>query len=74
MVPAGKSILDALIEAGEDPIYDCKVGDCGVCATKVLEGVPEHRDNVLSGAEREGAREMCICVSRAATSRLVLDL
>lgn len=74
MVPVGKSILDALIEAGEDPIYDCKAGDCGVCATKVLDGVPEHRDNVLSDAEREGAREMCICVSRAATSRLVLDL
>jgi vanillate O-demethylase ferredoxin subunit len=69
-----QSILDALIEAGEDPIYDCKVGDCGVCATKVLEGVPEHRDNVLSEAEKEGAREMCICVSRAATPRLVLDL
>jgi vanillate O-demethylase ferredoxin subunit len=74
IVPAGKSILDALIEAGEDPIYDCKAGDCGVCATKVLDGVPEHRDNVLSEAEKEDAREMCICVSRAATSRLVLDL
>lgn len=74
IVPACKTILDALIEAGEDPIYDCKAGNCGVCATRVIEGIAEHRDNVLSEAEREGSREMCICVSRAVTARLMLDL
>ena len=74
IVPADQSILDVLLEAGEEPLFDCKRGDCGVCIATVLEGVPVHRDNVLSPAERQSGREMCICVSRAATRRLVLDL
>jgi hypothetical protein len=40
----------------------------------VLEGIPEHRDSVLTKAERERAGLMCICVSRAQSERLVLDL
>jgi len=73
-VAAGQSILDAVCEAGVDALYDCRVGNCGSCAVKVLEGVPDHRDNVLSKAEKERARLMCICVSRAHSDRLLLDL
>ena len=74
MVPAGTSILDALIEADADPIFDCKRGECGICATTVLEGVPDHRDFNLSDNERASNTIMCTCVSRAKTPRLVLDL
>ena len=73
-VPAGMSILDALVEAGLDPLYDCKRGDCGICQATVLEGVPDHRDYILSEGERAAGRLMQICVSRAKTPRLVLDL
>jgi ferredoxin-NADP reductase len=73
-VPAGKSILDVLIEAGVDPLYDCKRGDCGICQTGVIEGEPDHRDYILSDAEKATGKVMQICVSRAKTPRLVLDL
>ncbi|MGR9012908.1 MAG: 2Fe-2S iron-sulfur cluster-binding protein [Gammaproteobacteria bacterium] len=73
-VAAKQSLLDAVREAGVDARYDCRVGNCGACAVKVLEGIPEHRDVALTKAERERAGLMCICVSRAQSERLVLDL
>lgn len=73
-VAAKQSILDAVREAGVDALYDCRVGNCGACAVKVLEGIPEHRDVALTKAERERVGLMCICVSRAQSVRLVLDL
>ena len=73
-VAPGETILAALIQAGADPLYDCRAGTCGTCATKVLDGVPDHRDGALSEAERTRAGLMCTCVSRALTDHLTLDL
>lgn len=73
-VAPGQSILDALEAAGVDAVHDCRRGDCGVCQCGVLEGIPDHRDVVLSDAERASNRVMQICVSRARSPRLVLDL
>jgi ferredoxin-NADP reductase len=73
-IPAGKTILDVLIEAGEDPMHDCKRGDCGICQTTVIEGIPDHRDYILSDSEKASNTVMQICVSRAKSKRLVLDL
>ena len=71
-VGASESILDALLREGVEPLYDCRRGDCGLCATPVLGGEVEHRDHVLAPAER--ASQMCICVSRPRAGDLVLDL
>ncbi|ELB87628.1 oxidoreductase, partial [Rhodococcus wratislaviensis IFP 2016] len=49
-------------------------GFCGACETKVLEGVPEHHDSILSDAERASCNTMMICVGRARSGLLVLDL
>lgn len=73
-VPAGKSLLDALLEAGMDVDHSCREGVCGACETKVLEGVPEHRDGVLTKTERESCKTMMVCVSGCKGQRLVLDL
>jgi ferredoxin-NADP reductase len=73
-VPADQSILDCLIEHGCDPLYDCKRGECGVCATPVLEGEIDHRDYVLSAREKADGNVMQICISRAKGPRLVLDI
>lgn len=73
-VEAGQTIVAAMLEAGLDPLYDCQRGDCGICQAMVLEGVPDHRDTVLSAAERAVGRLIQICVSRTASPRLVLDL
>jgi ferredoxin-NADP reductase len=73
-VPPGRSILDVLMDGGEEPLHDCRRGDCGVCQVGVLEGEVDHRDFVLSEAERASNKVMQICVSRAKSPRLVLDL
>lgn len=73
-IPPDKSILDVLIEAGKDPMFDCKRGDCGICQVGVVEGVPDHRDYILSDGEKAEGKLMQICVSRAKTPRLVIDL
>ena len=73
-VAENQTIVEALEEAGVDVMYDCQRGDCGICATDVIAGVPDHRDVVLSEAERSSNSVMQICVSRALSERLVLDL
>ena len=73
-VAANQTIIEALEEAGVDVMYDCQRGDCGICATDVIAGEPDHRDVVLSEAERSSNSVMQICVSRALSERLVLDL
>ena len=55
-------------------LSSCQEGTCGTCETPVIEGVPDHRDSVLDQDAREAGDCMMICVSRACTSRLVLDL
>ncbi len=73
-VPADQTILQALVAAGEDPLFDCQRGECGVCVTAVEGGEPLHRDYYLTDAEKSAGKSICICVSRAKSGRLVLDL
>jgi vanillate O-demethylase ferredoxin subunit len=73
-IPPGKTIIDVLEDEGMDLIYDCQRGDCGICQTDVISGTPDHRDVVLSDAEKASGKVMQICVSRAKSDRLVLDL
>ncbi|MGW8883793.1 PDR/VanB family oxidoreductase [Streptomyces sp. NPDC055749] len=74
-VGAGTSILDAAEGAGLTVESSCRDGICGSCETRVLDGTPDHRDFLLSDAERAAGATMMICVSRCASrSRLVLDL
>ena len=70
----GKSILDTLLEAGVSIEFSCMEGICGSCEVKVLAGVPDHRDSVLSGTERAANDRMLICCSGSKSSKLVLDL
>ncbi|MEV6801152.1 PDR/VanB family oxidoreductase [Micromonospora rifamycinica] len=73
-VPPGTSILQAVEEAGVPVLSSCRQGTCGTCETPVLAGVPEHRDSLLDAADRAAGDAMLICVSRARTPRLVLEL
>ena len=72
-VDEGKSILDALLAAGLDPPRSCTEGVCGTCEMRVLEGIPDHRDIVLTEAERASNKTMMICCSGAKSGTLVLD-
>lgn len=73
-VAPGQSVLDALIAAGIDALHSCRQGVCGTCETRVLRGVPDHRDMVLGEAERAAGDRMMICCSGSKTSELELDL
>lgn len=73
-VPAGKALLDVLLDADVEVDYSCREGLCGACETRVLGGCPEHRDSVLTQSERTAGNVMMICVSGAKSATLVLDL
>ncbi|MCZ7373627.1 PDR/VanB family oxidoreductase [Micromonospora sp. WMMC250] len=73
-VPPGTPILKAVEEAGVSVLSSCREGTCGTCETPVLDGVPDHRDSLLTAQERAAGDTMMICVSRARTPRLVLEL
>ena len=73
-VPSDASILETVLSTGKSVLYSCTEGTCGTCETEVLEGVPDHRDSVLTSAEQAAGDTMMICVSRAKSDRLVLDL
>lgn len=70
----GKTILDTLLDAGINVEFSCMDGICGSCETKVLAGIPDHRDSILSKAEREANTKMLVCCSGSKTAKLVLDL
>lgn len=74
MVGAGVSVLETLRGFGLEVPSSCEQGVCGTCECRVLEGSLDHRDSILSAAERSEGRVMMTCVSRATTPRLVLDI
>lgn len=74
VVGAKESITAALARCGVDVPVMCEQGVCGSCLTNVLEGVPDHRDYVLTDDERASGRKMLPCCSRALSGRLVLEL
>lgn len=73
-VEPGLSLLDVLLEAGRDIDHSCREGVCGSCETRVVEGEIDHRDGVLTKAERAANRSMMVCVSGCKSRRLVRDL
>jgi ferredoxin len=73
-VPPEKTILGMLLDAGVDADFSCAMGGCGTCETRILEGIPDHRDNYLSEEEKAENDVIMICCSRSKTPVLVLDL
>jgi len=73
-VAAGQTALNALLEAGIDVPMSCEQGVCGTCLTRVLAGVPDHRDHYLTPEEQAVGDQFLPCCSRSKSPRLVLDL
>jgi vanillate O-demethylase ferredoxin subunit len=74
VIPGDKTVVQALAEAGVDVPVSCEQGVCGTCLTRVIEGVPDHRDMYLTPEEQAANDQFTPCCSRARTPRLVLDL
>ena len=73
-VGAHETMLEALEEAGLPVPSLCRGGACGQCLTRVIEGLPEHRDHYLNDGERAAGNLVMPCVSRARSPSLLLDL
>ncbi|THD76481.1 2Fe-2S iron-sulfur cluster binding domain-containing protein [Thalassobius vesicularis] len=71
-VPADQTAADVLVQNGIRVDIKCADGICGVCKCGVLSGKVEHRDFVLSNAQRQHA--MILCQSRAADPDGVLEI
>ena len=69
-VGQGRSVLEALEDAGADMMFDCRKGECGLCEVRVLNvsGVIDHRDVFYSERQQRAAEKMCCCVSRVVTT------
>ena len=73
-VAPGSTILETLRAAGLTVPASCEQGVCGTCETTILEGTPDHRDLLLTPAEKASGKTMMICCSGSLTDRIVLDL
>jgi vanillate O-demethylase ferredoxin subunit len=69
-----KTVTKALAEAGVDIMMSCEQGVCGTCLTRVIGGVPDHKDSYLTPEERAANDQFLPCCSRSKTPLLVLDL
>jgi ferredoxin-NADP reductase len=73
-IPEGETILNVLLDAGVDIDYSCELGICGACEQRVISGIPEHRDSILSEEEQAANTRVMICCAGCKSDRLVLDL
>ncbi|TBW56479.1 oxidoreductase [Marinobacter halodurans] len=73
-IPADQTVAEALERQGIEIPLSCEQGICGTCLTRVLDGVPDHRDLFLSEAEQAANDQFTPCCSRALSDQLVIDL
>ena len=73
-IPEGSSILQVLLDEGIDVDFSCELGICGACEQRVISGIPEHHDSILSEEEQAENKRVMICCAGCKTDRLVLDL
>ena len=73
-VAVGQTMLEVLRKNGIEISTSCEQGICGSCETKVVSGIPEHRDSLLSDAEKSSNKVMMVCCSGSKSDLLVLDL
>jgi vanillate O-demethylase ferredoxin subunit len=74
MVARDKTVVQALAAAGVDVPTACEQGVCGTCLTRVLSGIPDHRDQYLTAAEHAANDQFLPCCSRARSPRIVIEL
>jgi dimethylamine monooxygenase subunit B len=69
-----QSMLEALLDAGVAVPYSCRVGRCGTCELKVVEGKVVHYDSFLSDIEKENGNVILSCISRAKENEIVIKI
>ena len=74
VVPETRGLLEVIREVLPDVPFSCEEGVCGTCETRVIDGLPDHRDLLLTESEKLSNGTMMICVGRSRSPKLVLDL
>lgn len=70
----GQTIVDVLRDAGVEVEVSCEQGICGACETRIVAGVADHKDMILSDEEKAAGETMMICCSGSLSDTLVIDL
>jgi vanillate O-demethylase ferredoxin subunit len=73
-VDKGITALAALAAHGIDLPSSCEQGVCGTCVTRVVDGVPDHRDHFLTAEQRASNAQFTPCCSRSCSPVITLDL
>ena len=73
-VQPGETIAQKLAENGISVRVSCQSGVCGTCLTKVIQGMPDHRDLVQTDLEKASNMQITVCCSRSKTKTLVIDV
>lgn len=73
-VQPGETIAQKLKENDVAVQVSCQSGVCGTCLTRVVEGMPDHRDLVQTDLEKASNARITVCCSRSKTKTLVLDI
>ncbi|MFT4220434.1 MAG: PDR/VanB family oxidoreductase [Microbacterium sp.] len=73
-IPADKTILAVLEENGIDVFKSCEEGICGSCVSGLIDGEADHRDNCMTAADKAAGNQIALCVSRAKSPRLLIEL
>lgn len=74
IVPSDKRVIDVLQAAGVSIPVSCEQGICGTCLTRVIDGIPDHRDSYLTDEEHARNDQFTPCCSRCAGDKLTIDL
>ena len=74
VVAKDQTVIQALACAGVDIPTSCEQGVCGTCLTRIIEGVPDHKDLFMTPEEQALNDQFTPCCSRAKTPQLVLDI
>lgn len=73
-VAADQTVVQALAKNGVELQVSCEQGVCGTCLTRVLDGIPDHKDVYMTPGEQAKNDQFTPCCSRSRTPTLVLDL
>jgi ferredoxin len=73
-VAPDQTILEVLQDHGITVKTSCRSGVCGRCITRVIGGIPDHRDWALTDEQKAAGDQIAICCSRSLTPVLILDL
>jgi len=73
-IPEGRTILEVLLDEGVDVDYSCELGICGACEQRIIAGIAEHHDSILSEEEQAENKRVMICCAGSKSERLVLDM